>query len=225
VLEQLQQDLDHILFPPQQDGQDPHICPTCHKGRLGLRLSKFGAFIGCSEYPDCKYTRPLFPNETGEYEAREEPFDRQLGTHPTSGLPISVKRGPYGFYVQVGEGASKKEKPKRISLPKEANPETITLDEAVSLSALPREVGIDPESNEKITAAIGRFGPYVKVGNMFVSLKKTDDVLTVGLERALELIAAKKAAPPRMGRVKKASPAKKKTTVKKKTSGARGKKE
>lgn len=214
VLEQLQQDLDHVLFPPAEDGKDPHVCPTCGKGHLGLRLSKFGAFIGCSEYPECKYTRPLFPNEEGDYEAREEPFERQLGLDPTSGLAVAVKRGPYGFYIQVGEGMGKKDKPKRISLPKDANPETMTFEEALALTALPREVGIDPESKEMITAAIGRFGPYVKIGSMFVSLKKTDDVMTVDLDRALELIAAKKAAPPRQGRFKKAAP-EKKTAVKK----------
>jgi DNA topoisomerase-1 len=220
VLEQLQKDLDHILFPPTDSGKDPHVCPLCGKGQLGLRLSKFGAFIGCSEYPECKYTRPLFPNEEGEYEAKEEPFERLLGSDPASGLPLTVKRGPYGFYIQIGDATSKKNKPKRISLPKEANPETITFEEALSLSALPREVGSDPETKEVITAAIGRFGPYVKIGNTFVSLKKTDDVLTVGLERALELIAAKKAAPPRKAPVKKAltkkAPVKKKP-VKKKT--------
>lgn len=215
VLEQLQKDLAHVLFPPLEGGKDPHICPLCGKGQLGLRLSKFGAFIGCSEYPECKYTRPLFPNEEGEYEVQEEPFDRLLGSDPASGLPVSIKKGPYGFYVQVGATTSKKEKPKRISLPKDADPETITFEEALSLSALPREVGIDPETKEKITAAIGRFGPYVKIGKTFVSLKKTDDVLTVDLARALELIEAKKAAPPRKAPVKKAA-------VKK---AARGKKE
>ncbi|MBA3813020.1 MAG: type I DNA topoisomerase [Alphaproteobacteria bacterium] len=216
VLEQLQKDLDHVLFHPTEDGKDPHICPTCGIGQLGLRLSRFGAFIGCSTYPECKYTRPLFPNEEGEYEAQEEPFDRLLGTDPASGLAISVKRGPYGFYVQFGETTSKKVKPKRASLPKEANPETLTFEEALALGALPREVGIDPETKELITAAIGRFGPYVKIGSMFVSLKKTDDVMTVDLDRALELIALKKAAPPRQGRFKKATP-EKKAGVKKKT--------
>lgn len=203
VLEQLQKDLDHILFPSTGTDSDPHICPLCKKGHLGLRLSKFGAFIGCSEYPECKYTRPLFPNEEGEYEAQEEPFERELGVDPASNQPITVKKGPYGFYVQFGEAPSKKEKPKRISLPKGADPETITFEEVLSLAALPRQVGIDPETKEMITAAIGRFGPYVKIGSTFVSLKKTDDVLTVGLERALELIAAKKAAPPRKAPPKK----------------------
>jgi DNA topoisomerase-1 len=205
VLEQLQKDLDHVLFQPAEGEKDPHICPTCEVGQLGLRLSRFGAFIGCSRYPDCKYTRPLFPNEEGEYEAQEEPFDRHLGDDPATGLPVSVKRGPYGFYVQFGERTSKKVKPKRVSLPKDADPETLTFEQAVALGALPRDVGIDPETKEKITAAIGRFGPYVKVGSLFVSLKKTDDVMTVDLDRALELIAAKKAAPPRQGRFKKAA--------------------
>jgi len=209
VLEQLQKDLDHVLFPSSHDESDPHICPLCKKGHLGLRLSKFGAFIGCSEYPDCKFTRPLFPNEEGDYDVREEPFERQLGTDPASEQAVMVKKGPYGFYIQFGEAPSKKEKPKRISLPQGANPETITFEEALSLAALPRQVGLHPETQEVITAAIGRFGPYVKIGNTFVSLKKTDDVLTVDLDRALELIAAKKAAPPRKAAAKKATPAKK----------------
>jgi len=195
VLEQLQKDLDPFLFPPSEDGKDPHLCPRCEKGQLGLRLSKFGAFIGCSNYPDCKYTRPLLALEEGEATAQEEPFDRLLGTDPTSNLTVKVKKGPYGFYVQFGEAVSKKEKPKRVALPSGTSPETITLEEALSLAALPREVGIYPETKETITAAIGRFGPYVKYGNTFVSLKKTDDVLTIGLERALELIEAKKSAP------------------------------
>lgn len=203
VLEQLQKDLDHVLFPAREDGKDPHICPTCGTGHLGLRLSRFGAFIGCANYPDCKYTRPLFPNEEGEYDVREEPFDKVLGTDPKTGLAVAVKKGPYGFYVQFGEAIGKKDKPKRVSLAKDVNPEILTLEDAIGLGALPRDVGIDPETKEMITAAIGRFGPYVKLGSMFVSLKKTDDVMTVDLTRALELIAAKKAAPPRAGGFKR----------------------
>ncbi|MBI2706834.1 MAG: type I DNA topoisomerase [Proteobacteria bacterium] len=204
VLEQLQKDLDSFLFPPTADGKDPHICPRCEKGTLGLRLSKFGAFIGCSEYPTCNYTRPLITGEEGEETSQEEPFERLLGNDPTSGLHLKVKKGPYGFYIQWGEATSKKEKPKRVSLPTGSSPETITLEEAVSLGSLPREIGLHPDTKEMITAAIGRFGPYVKIGSMFVSLKKTDDVLTVDLERAVELIEAKKAAPPRKtGRGKK----------------------
>lgn len=206
VLEQLQKDLDAFLFPPSADGKDPHICPRCEKGTLGLRLSKFGAFIGCSEYPTCNYTRPLIIGEEGADVVQEEPFERTLGDDPKTGLPIKVKKGPYGFYMQWGEATSKKEKPKRVALPAGASPEAITLEEAISLGSLPREVGVHPETKEMITAAIGRFGPYVKIGSTFVSLKKTDDVLTVDLDRAVELIEAKKAAPPRKtGRQKKGS--------------------
>ena len=195
VLEQLQKDLDPFLFPPSEDGKDPHLCPRCGKGELGLRLSKFGAFIGCSRYPECKYTRSLLAPEEGEAQSQEEPFDRLLGADPASGLPVKVKKGPYGFYIQFGEAVSKKEKPKRVSLPTGTSPEEISLKEALSLAALPRVVGDHPETKEPITAAIGRFGPYVKLGNIFASLKKTDDVLTIGLERAVELIEAKKASP------------------------------
>ncbi|MBS0271594.1 MAG: type I DNA topoisomerase [Proteobacteria bacterium] len=197
VLEQLEKDLDSFLFPALEDGKNPHLCPRCEKGQLGLRLSKFGAFIGCSEYPECKYTRPFAAVEGGETPVQEEAFERLLGTDPSSNLPITVKKGPYGFYIQWGEATSKKEKPKRVSLAAGTSPETITLDEALSLAALPRQVGLHPETKEPITAAIGRFGPYVKFGNLFASLKKTDDVLTINLERALELIEAKKNAPPR----------------------------
>lgn len=195
VLEQLQADLDPFLFPPSESGKDPHLCPRCETGKLGLRLSKFGAFIGCSNYPECKYTRPLIAGEEGEGDTKDEPYDRLLGTDPTSGLPVHVKKGPYGFYIQVGEVVSKKEKPKRVTLPKNISHDDITLKEALSLSALPRELGVHPETKEPITAAIGRFGPYVKCGKIFASLKKTDDVLTVDLNRAVELITAKKEAP------------------------------
>jgi DNA topoisomerase-1 len=196
VLEQLQEDLDAVLFPVTEPGKDPHICPRCGEGKLGLRLSKFGAFIGCSNYPECKYTRPLLTHEEGEGQTQDEPFERQLGIDPKSDLAVVVKKGPYGFYIQFGEAVSKKEKPKRVALPSGASPETITLEEALSLAALPRTLGNHPETKEPITAAIGRFGPYVKLGNIFASLKKTDDVLTIGLERAVELIEAKKNAPP-----------------------------
>ncbi len=214
VLEQLQKDLDPFLFPPLEDGKDPHICPRCGKGHLGLRLSKFGAFIGCSEYPECKYTRPLLVPEGAEAQAQEEPFERLLGIDPATGLEVKVKRGPYGFYVQFGEAPSKKEKPKRVSLSAGASPETMTLEEAISLGALPREVGLHPETKEPIIAAIGRFGPYVKQGSIFASLKKTDDVLTVDLTRALELIEAKKAAPSKRGASTRKTPAKKTKVVK-----------
>lgn len=216
VLEQIQQDLAHVLFPKTEEGVDPHLCPLCKKGQLGLRLSKFGAFIGCSEYPECKYTRPLFPNEEGSYDVREEPFERVVGTDPATQQDVVIKRGPYGFYVQFGEAPSKKEKPKRISLPQGADPEMISFEEVLALSALPRQVGVHPETQEVITAAIGRFGPYVKVGSLFASLKKTDDVLTVDLERALELIELKKAAPSRRGAPAKKASAKK-TAAKKPT--------
>ncbi len=197
VLEQLQKDLDDFLFPPLEGQADPHLCPRCKKGMLGLRLSKFGSFIGCSEYPECKYTRPLIVSEEGIDQVQEEPYERELGIDPSSGLTVKVKRGPYGFYIQWGEVISKKEKPKRASLTAGMNPDEITLKEALSLGALPRSVGFDPETKEPITAAVGRFGPYVKLGKIFASLKKTDDVLTIDLTRALQLIEIKKNTPPR----------------------------
>ncbi|MBY0501017.1 MAG: type I DNA topoisomerase [Alphaproteobacteria bacterium] len=209
VLENLQKDLESFLFPEMEAGKDPHLCPRCGKGQLGLRLSKFGAFIGCSEYPECKYTRPLVSVDEGDAQGQEESFERLLGEDPTLKLPVKVKKGPYGFYVQWGEALTKKEKPKRVSLPAGTSPEAITLEEAISLAALPRQIGVNPETKEVITAAIGRFGPYVKQGSIFASLKKTDDVLTIDLTRALELIAAKKAGPKKKMPTKKVARGKK----------------
>lgn len=202
VLDHLQKNLESFLFPPTESGKDPHICPKCGTGHLGLRLSKFGAFVGCSNYPTCTYTRPLVSSDAGDIQVEKGAFERDLGTDPATGLPMKVKKGPYGFYIQWGEATSKKEKPKRIPLPSGYSPETITQQEVLELAALPRDIGVHPETQERITASIGRFGPYVKIGNTFVSLKKTDDVLTVDLTRALELFEAKKSAPPRVRKKK-----------------------
>ena len=181
--------LDEVLgkhfFPDDGSGRDVRLCPLCGNGRLGLKLGKFGAFIGCANYPECKYTRPLGLENP---EGAEGTNPRELGLDPTTKLPVSLKKGPYGLYVQLGEQVDG-EKPKRSALPKGLAPADLDLETALKLLALPREIGPHPQDGEMITAAIGRFGPYLKHGKTFRSLGKDDDILTIGLNRAVSLLA------------------------------------
>ena len=209
--------LDNVLaphfFPPADDGSDPRVCPRCGTGRIGLKLGKFGAFLGCSNYPTCKNTRPL--SVSGSEDAQNQMIaPRELGNDPTTGLPVSSRVGPYGAYVQLGplpstepppapepvaeDGKKKKKrakkkddapKPKRVSLPKGIDPNLIDLDTAVRLLELPRDIGKHPESGDMIAAGIGRFGAYLKVGSQYKSLSADDDVLTIGLNRAVVVLA------------------------------------
>ena len=180
------------LFPPREDGSDPHVCPTCGNGRLSLKLSKFGAFIGCSNYPECRYTRPLSASADGSGEIA----NKKLGVDPATGFDVTVRSGRFGPYVQLGEGADG-EKPKRAGLPKGTSPDEIDLDRAIALLSLPREVGRHPEDGEPIRAGIGRFGPYVQHGKTYANLESGDEVFTIGLNRAVTLIAEKLAKGPR----------------------------
>jgi DNA topoisomerase-1 len=177
--------LDGILgphiFADDGSGRDARACPSCADGRLGVKLGKRGPFVGCSNYPDCGYTRPLGDG------ADEGP--RVLGAEPGTGAPVSLRKGPYGHYVQLGEASGDGAKPKRVSLPKGQSPDTIDLETALGLLALPREVGPHPETGAVILAGIGRFGPYLKHDGGFVSLPADEDVLSVGLNRAVTLIA------------------------------------
>ena len=189
VLDALDQELAPHFFPSAGEGEgaDPRLCPSCEGGRLSLKLGKYGAFIGCSNYPDCRYTRRLGIAGNGAEEAAAEgPI--VLGTDPETGLEVSLRKGPFGHYVQLGE-AQEGEKPKRASLPKGDTPTEMTLERALGLLSLPREIGAHPESGEMILAGIGRYGPYVKHGKTFKSLDKDDDVLAVGINRAVALLA------------------------------------
>jgi DNA topoisomerase I len=188
VISALDESLGKHFFPDPGTGKDPRLCPVCGAGRLGLKLGRFGAFIGCSNYPDCKFTRPL-GIENGD--GAESSSPRELGNDPETLVPVTVKKGPYGFYVQLGE-ANGEEKPKRASIPKGMSPADIDLDKALRLLALPRDLGRHPENGEMITAAIGRFGPYLKHGKEYRSLPKDDDVLSIGLNRAVSLLAEPK---------------------------------
>jgi DNA topoisomerase-1 len=183
VLKALDEALGPHFFPNGDSGHDPRLCPVCGAGRLSLKLGKFGAFIGCSNYPNCRFTRPL----AVENEAEPTTPETALGTDPGTGLPVTLKKGPYGHYVQLGEGNGEF-KPKRVALPRSLKPAEIDLETALRLLALPRELGRHPETGEAIVAGIGRFGAYIKHGTTFKSLGADDDVLTIGLNRAVVML-------------------------------------
>ena len=187
VLDSLNELLGPHIFPAKEDGSNPRACPSCGTGQLSLKLGKFGAFIGCSNYPECKFTRTL-ANTSAESAANG---DRAgvgiLGQDPATGDEITLRDGRFGAYVQQGEG----EKPKRVSLPKNIDSSELTLAQALGLLSLPREIARHPETKEPILAGIGRFGPYVQHGKTYASIGKDDDILSIGENRAIDLIVAK----------------------------------
>jgi DNA topoisomerase I len=187
VLNALEELLGPHIFPPRQDGGDPRQCPTCGAGRLSLRLGRFGAFIGCSNYPECRFTRALTASGNGS-----ETDVKLLGEDPDTGLGVTLRTGRFGPYVQLGE-AQNGEKPKRSALPKGLAPDQLDLDHALGLLKLPREVGKHPETGEPIIAGIGRFGPYVRHEKTYAGLEQGDDVLHIGLNRAVTLLAERQA--------------------------------
>jgi DNA topoisomerase-1 len=193
VLDALDKALGPHLFPMQADGRDPRICPACADGRLNLKLGKFGPFIGCVNYPECRYTRPLAGDGGDDSAGSIGP--KELGADPESGLMVSLRKGPYGHYLQLGgaNGEDKTAKPKRVSLPPGLPPDLLDLERAVQLLALPREIGLHPESGKPVQAGIGRFGPYIRHERTFKSLPKDEDVLVIGLNRALTLLAERAA--------------------------------
>jgi DNA topoisomerase-1 len=188
VLEALNDLLGPHIFPEPAEGGDARACPSCGAGRLSLKVGKFGAFIGCSNYPECRYTRQLA--ETGEKAPPAEA--KVLGTDPETGLEVTLRTGRFGPYVQLGEGNGK-EKPKRASIPKGTDPDSLELDRALALLALPREVGAHPETGKPILAGFGRYGPYVQHDGKYASLSSPEEVFEVGLNRAVSLLAEKAA--------------------------------
>ena len=192
VLDALNDLLEPHIFPQPADGSDRRKCPNCETGRLSLKLGRFGAFIGCSNYPECNYTRQMTPGAEGSVNGT-----KLLGEDPETGLEVSVRSGRFGPYLQLGEQSKEKdaEKPKRASIPKGVSPDDIDLERALAILSLPREVGIHPEDGELIVAGVGRFGPYVKHGKIYANLEDGDDVLNIGLNRAVTLIAEKKLKP------------------------------
>jgi DNA topoisomerase-1 len=194
VLDALNDLLEPHIFPQPADGSDRRKCPQCADGKLSLKLGRFGAFIGCSNYPECNFTRQMTPGAEGTVNGT-----KVLGEDPETGLEVTLRSGRFGPYLQLGEQAKEKgaEKPKRAGLPKGLAPDDVDLERALALLALPREVGKHPEDGEPIIAGVGRFGPYVKHGKTYASLEDGDEVTSIGLNRAVTLIAEKKANPGR----------------------------
>jgi DNA topoisomerase-1 len=187
VLDTLNEVLGPHIFPPREDGSDPRICQVCGTGTLSLRLGKFGAFIGCSNYPECKFTRPLAPSDEPESAIPAEGVE--LGQGPNG--PVMLKTGRFGPYVETPNGDA--DKPKRASLPRGWTPEALTLEKANALLSLPRQVGVHPSENEMILAGIGRYGPYLQMGKMYANLPSVEDVFEIQMNRAVAVIDEKKA--------------------------------
>jgi len=197
VLEKINDVLAPHLFTPLEDGGDPRLCPNCGEGRLSMRTARSGgAFIGCSSYPECKYTRPFGPPNPEAEASAIPPEGKLLGTE--GGDEIRVFKGRFGPYVQRGEVTEENKKPPRQSIPKDWEPEDLELGRAVMLLSLPREIGPHPEDGITVWANIGRYGPYLKHapstsdrGGTNANLEGIDDVWTVGMNHAVELLAAK----------------------------------
>ena len=187
VLEKVDLLLEQHFFPADEGGTPVRQCQSCNTGTLGLQLGRYGAFIGCSNYPECKYTRQIGEDATADGNNLSlAGGDQSLGEDPETGLPVMVRKGPYGFYVQLGDAETKK--PNRSSLPKNIDITTLDLEKGLALLTLPREVGVHPSSGNMIEAGIGRYGPYLKFGGAYVSIPADDTVITIGLNHAVELI-------------------------------------
>ena len=192
VLDALNDILENHVFPEREDGKPRRACPSCDDGQLSLKLGKFGAFVGCSNYPECRYTRQL--GNSGEGDAQAVPAEGiLLGEDPDTGLPVTRHDGRFGPYVQLGK-AEDGEKPPRASLPKSVKPEDLDLELALKLLSLPREVGIHPDTGKPISAGLGRYGPFVLHEGTYANLPDFEEIFTVGLNRAVDLIAEKQAA-------------------------------
>ncbi|HEY7749748.1 MAG TPA: type I DNA topoisomerase [Aestuariivirgaceae bacterium] len=196
VLDALNEILAPHIFPTKPDGSDPRACPSCSNGQLSLKLGKFGAFIGCSNYPDCRYTRQISTGEGTEREA--VPAEGiLLGRDPETGITVTRRDGRFGPYVQLGE-AEGDEKPRRASIPKSWDPSSVDLEMALKLLSLPREIGYHPESGKPIVANFGRYGPFIMHDGKYANLESPEEVFSVGINRAVDLLAKKKTRPGRV---------------------------
>jgi DNA topoisomerase I len=191
VLEAMNEILGPHIFPPKPEGGDPRQCPNCGAGRLSLKVGKFGAFIGCSNYPDCRFTRQFSDTQNGAPEA-STPEGKLLGHDPETGLPVTLRTGRFGPYVQLGE-AEGEDKPKRASVPKGVDANALDLEFALKLLSLPREVGLHPETGKPITAGLGRYGPFILHDGTYANLGSLEEVFSIGINRAVVLLAEKAA--------------------------------
>ena len=186
VLDKIDEFLAPHLYPLREDGSDPRVCQVCGTGRLHLKTSRSGgAFIGCGNYPECRYTRPISGGED------QGGVDGKVLGEDAEGNPISIRTGRFGQYVQRGEATEAQPKPDRASLPKGWSAESLTLERALELLSLPRLVGAHPEDGQPVEAAIGRFGPYVKHGSVYANIPDVEEVFTIGMNRAVEVLAQK----------------------------------
>lgn len=193
VIDALDEFLEPMMFAIAEEGKNPRKCPSCDDGRLGLKTSRYGAFVGCSNYPECAFTRP-FGRKANEAEESGASGTSVLGTDPETGQEIAIRNGRFGMYIQLGEAkkvekGEKAEKPKRATIPKDMDVGSIDLEKALQLLSLPREVGKHPETGNPIVAAIGRYGPYVMHDRVYGKLASTEEVFTVGINRAVAAIA------------------------------------
>ena len=189
ILEALEKELAELFFPSDdiKNGTPNRQCPTCSNGNLGLELGKYGAFLGCSNYPECKFTKQIASNqdENNDNENFIPGNDGVLGIDPATGLNVLIKKGPYGIYLQLGD----EKKPKRTSIPRLVSAKDINLEKALAFLSLPRLIGQHPESGQDISAGIGRYGPYLKYDINFISLPADETVINLGLNHAVVLIA------------------------------------
>ncbi|TPL97297.1 type I DNA topoisomerase [Mesorhizobium sp. B2-3-10] len=188
VLDALNEELAPLVFPAREDGSNPRICPKCGTGNLSLKLGKFGAFVGCSNYPECSFTRQLgdAANPNGENGGGED-GTKVLGKDPYTAEEITLRSGRFGPYIQRGDG----KEAKRSSLPKGWTPDSIDHEKALALLGLPRDVGKHPESGKMISAGLGRYGPFVLHDGTYANLDSIEDVFSIGLNRAVTVIAEK----------------------------------
>ncbi|MEE8294521.1 MAG: type I DNA topoisomerase [Sphingomonadales bacterium] len=199
VLDNLNEHLEAHIFPVEEEGVNPRKCKSCDDGELSLKVGRYGSFIGCSNYPECRFTKQLGTNGNDKNGGLPADGAQVLGQDPETGMDVVIKTGRFGPYIQLGEAVEKGEKPKRAPIPKGKTPDQVELEEALKLLSLPRTIGDHPETGKPITAAIGRYGPYVAHDGKFASLASVEEVFEVGINRAVTVLAEKKSGNNRRG--------------------------
>ena len=192
VLDALNEELAPLVFPKREDGSDPRICQVCGTGKLSLKLGKYGAFVGCSNYPECNFTRQLSSDSNGGDEAAVSNEPLALGKDPHTDEEITLRSGRFGPYVQRGDG----KEAKRSSLPKGWTPATVDHEKALALLSLPRDIGAHPETGKMISSGLGRYGPFILHDGTYANVDTIEDVFSIGLNRAVSVLADKQSKGP-----------------------------